>query len=308
MGTHPLTELAEQQHGLLRLDQARGLDLGSRLLADTRAGRWEPVTPVVYRLRGCPRTPLQAAMAAVLDVAAHGAALSHQSAAALWQLPGFPLAPHHVTLLRKASDRGRRPYVLHEPRLLRPSHVMRKDGIPVTTPARTLFDLASRREVHDRRLERALDTAWAAGLVRPESLERMLGHLARKGRPGIVRMRALLAARTDQPRPVASGLEARFESLCRKAGVEGFQRQVDLGDEHEWIGRVDYVNHDLAAVVEIDGDRFHTSPLDLAADKARDERLARAGYRVERIDEFTVWHRPDDVLDLLRRLRNRVAA
>lgn len=80
-------------------------------------------------------------MAAVLD-ASPGAVLSHEAAARRWGAPGFDRAPLHVTrhrgIARRASSLAR----VHEVVDLMPAHVKLIRSVPVTSPARTVFDLA----------------------------------------------------------------------------------------------------------------------------------------------------------------------
>ena len=60
-------------------------------------------------------------------------------------------------------------------------------------------------------------------------------------------------------------------------------------------------------MVEVDGERFHNAPLDVEADRIREERLTRAGYIVQRVPEFDITNRKQAVADQLR-LALRAAA
>jgi len=80
-------------------------------------------------------------------------------------------------------------------------------------------------------------------------------------------------------------------------------RQVDVGDNDGWIGRVDLAYTNRKLVVEIDSVLHHSTLVDRRADEVRDRRLRAAGWRVERITEDDLAH-PDV---LARRLRNLVA-
>jgi len=97
---HTIRSLAAAQHGLLSRQQLRIAgavrdDLRQRLAT----GVLQRISPRVLRISGSPETPAQRALAAVLDVGEQ-AVLSHTSAAAWWQLPGFKLEPRHATRLR----------------------------------------------------------------------------------------------------------------------------------------------------------------------------------------------------------------
>jgi very-short-patch-repair endonuclease len=296
MDRHTLRILAERQHGALRLQQLAALGFDDEAVVRMlRRKELERVGNLVVRLCGSPSTLHQRAWIAVLDAGGDGG-ISHHSAAALWTIPGFAPEPWHILRPRRKKDPEPYLAVVHETRRIPAHHLVLLDGVPVTTPARTLFDLASAAAVHPKRLERALDTAWAKGLVTPRSLDRMLGELAGRGRRGIALMRALLDARREDGRPPESGLEQRLQSILQNAGLTGFERQVVLGDEDEPIGRVDFVHLPAKVVLEVDSIRFHTAPLDAAADAARDHRLIAAGWTIVRITEFEVWHRPEQVV------------
>ena len=226
-------------------------------------------------------------MAATLDLGA-GAAVSHESAAALWRLPRLPIGAVHVsrTTGRSALSTVHRTH-------LPEGRTGRLEGIPITSPARTIFDLAG--VLHPGRTERALDNALARGLTSIEALNRVTGELAGQGRPGSALMRRLLAARAGAYVPPESNMEARFHDVATRAGLHTLVRQCDVGGD-EWIGRVDFLDREKRLVVEVDSDLHHSSLVDAAADAVRDAALAQAGYTVVRIKEQDLWHRPDDVV------------
>ena len=226
-------------------------------------------------------------MAATLD-AGTGAAVSHESAAALWRLPGFRSGPLHVS---RAAGRSTLATVhrTHVPE----AHTRLFERIPVTSPGRTIFDLAG--VLHPGRTERALDNALGRRLTTVTGLRTVTEELAGQGRPGSSVMRRLLADRAGVYVPPESNLEARFHAVAREAGVDSLVRQRDVGGE-EWIGRVDFLDPEKRLVVEVDSDLHHTSLLDEAADAARDAALGEAGYTVLRISEHDLWHRPDEVV------------
>jgi very-short-patch-repair endonuclease len=226
-------------------------------------------------------------MAAVLD-AGEGAVASHRTAAALWRLPGFNLRDCEVSRLHGGDHIGPTLGRVHHPRSLPEHHCTSVDGIPVTTPARTIFDLAG--VLPPQRTERAMDNALARSPALLRALHRMLPELARRGRTGTTVMRELLADRPPGYVPPASGLEARAIHVLGEVGIRA-RRQVDLGGD-DWIGRVDLLVEGTNLVIEIDSVRFHTSLLDREQDARRDAELCAAGYEVLRVTEEDVWHAP----------------
>ncbi len=283
-----LRVLAERQHGVIARRQARALGAGSEhLRRRIESPDWEALSSRVLRLVGSRRTFRQRCMAATLDLGA-GGAVSHESAAALWRLPGFPIGAMHVSRRTGRSALS----AVHRTHLPE-CHVWRVEGIPVTTAARTIFDLAG--VLHPGRTERALDSALARRLTTVGGLLHVTEELAGPGRPGSPLMRRLLADRAGAYVPPESNLEARFQAIGKKAGLDSLVRQRDVGGT-DWVGRVDYLDPHRKLIVEIDSDVHHTSLLDQAADVRRDEALRRAGYAIVRLKEHEVWHQPEEVV------------
>ncbi len=145
-------------------------------------------------------------MAAVLTCGAD-AALSHGSAAALWAIREETGRTIHVTV---PPDRDiRQPFLAaHRRSTLEPNEVTVHDGIPVTTPVRTLIDLASRLKPHE--LEAAINQADKLDLIDPEALRRRTNE--RSGLPGVARLRRVLDRSTFSL--TDSELERRFIPLA----------------------------------------------------------------------------------------------
>ena len=283
-----LRAAAERQHGVIARRQARALGASSEhLRRRVESPDWDAVSSNVLRLIGSQRTFRQRSMAATLDAGA-GAAVSHESAAVLWRLPGFRSGPIHVSRSTGRSTLA----TVHRTRVP-DTHVRLFERIPVTSPARTIFDLAG--VLHPGRTERALDNSLASGLTSIEALNRVTDELAGQGRPGSALMRRLLAERAGAYVPPESNLESRFQVVAKRAGFHALVRQRDVGGD-DWIGRVDFLDPEKRLVVEVDSDLHHSSLVDEAADAVGDAALAQAGYTVVRINEGDLWHRPDEVV------------
>jgi very-short-patch-repair endonuclease len=281
--------LATRQHALVAVFQLYGLGATATEVSRlTRARGWERVTDRVLARAGSPDTLERQLMAAVLD-ASPGAVLSCTTAAHLWGAPGFRSTPVHVTRHRGVSRRGTPLATVHEVVDLRPQHVKLVRGIPVTSPTRTVFDLAS--VVHEGRVERFLDWAWSERLLDGAGLLRTVRELAKRGRTGSALLRQLVADRGPGYVPPASGLERRFEEVMGRHGLAAYRRQVDCGGE-DWTGRVDYRHRELPLVVEINSERYHAALVDQRADAARREALERAGHEVVVVWDVEVWHEP----------------
>ena len=289
---------ATAQHGLITRSQLRSTgaartDVHRRL----SIGLLQRVSPRVFRIGGSSDTPAQRALAAVLDVGEH-AALSHSAAAAWWQLPGFGLEPTQTTRLRGGRVRTTHISAVHQPRLLTLGQITTLHAVPVTSPARTIFDLASTHR--SPRVERALDAALSRRLTDCAELHQMLELLGRRGRAGISTMRQLLADRPAHDRQPESNLERRFRQLAREAGFPELQAQFDIADETGWLARVDFYYAPLHLVIEIDSVLYHSALIDRRSDDVRTARLEAAGYTVRHFSEVEVFFEADRVIATLR--------
>ena len=264
-----------------------------------RSGAFEERSAEVLRLAGSPDTFRQRAMAAVLDAGA-GAVLSHESAAALWGLPGFERSALQVTRLRGGTRRPSGLAVVHEVRTLPRHHTVVLDGIRVTTGARLVADLAG--SVHPLRLRRAYANARARRITTGPAVERVAAELCGKGWLGSTVLRELLAEEwPDDGRP-ETGLELRFVDLSDRAGLPRPSCQVRVGGD-SLVGRVDFLYRPIKGVAEVNSDLFHRQVPDEEADEHRYAALRAAGFRVvESFDEHEIWHDGRTVIDRLRRM------
>jgi very-short-patch-repair endonuclease len=299
--------LATRQHSLVAIWQLHGMGAVPREIYRLRhERRWEELTPRVLALPGVAGSGDRTLMAAVLD-ASPGAVASHGSAAHLWGAPGWRAEAIEVTRHRGVARRGSPLGSVHEVIDLMPHHVKLIRGIPVTSPARTVFDVAARS--HPARVERLLDWLWSERLLDGRTLDRTVTELAARGRGGSAVMRELAAARGPSYVPPASGLERRFQQILFERNLPPMRRQVDSGGD-DWSGRVDFRAVDRAIVVEVHSQRHHTALVDQASDRRRQDQLVTDGFEVVVVWDSEVWHEPAIVEERLRsahrRLRGRL--
>ncbi len=212
-------------------------------------------------------------MAAVL-ACGEGSLLSHHSAAALWGMLREDGVKTDVTSLDR---RGRQPGIaVHRADTLtvddRASHL----GIPLTSVARTLLDLAA--TVSPRILNRACREAEVHRLFDLTAIEAVLER--NPGRRGVRRLQAILDEIVE-PQLTRSELEERFLELCRRAGLPRPQVNVTVtvgGERFE----VDFAWPSNRLIVEVDGRRFHATGSAFERDRRRDQLLAVGGWRVIR--------------------------
>lgn len=278
-------ELAARQHGLVTRAQLLGAGLSGRTVDyRVRARRLQPVQRGVYRLAPI-ASPSEREIAGVLACGPE-AVVSHRSAAALWGLlPRGRQAPVHVTV--RARHRRRRPGLLvHCSPGLRPEETTKIDRIPVTTPARTVIDLAS--TVRLRRLEQALAAAEREGLTGHPELASLIDLHPR--RRGVRALRALLE-KDAQPAFTRSDAEESFLSLVEKAQLERPQSNVMVAG-HE----VDFLWRAARLVVEVDGFEFHSSRAKFESDRKKDGHLSARGFQVIRVTWRQLRREPEAVL------------
>lgn len=302
-GEDEAIELASGQHALVATWQLEAIGLGRNEIGRLRRSRnWTARSARVLARTGAPTTDLQAVMAAVLD-ASPGAVVSGTAAAWLWGLPGFRPMPVHVVRPRGVSRRRSSLAVVHEVVDLFPGHVKIVDRIAVVSPPRVAFEVCGS---HPHRAARVLDRLWSEHLLDGRGFRRTVGELAASGRKGSTLARELDAARGPGYVPPASGLEGRFIEVLERYGLPAMRRQVDLGDEESWCGRVDFLDVSLPLIAEIQSEKYHEALVDKAADARRRERLERAGFVIAEIRDADVWYRPHLVADRLRDARRQL--
>ena len=219
-----------------------------------------------------------------------GALLSHESAAAFWGIGRARGATVHVTApLGRQGVRRRAGIWIHRCRLHAEDRAV-DTSIPVTTVARTLFDLA---ETVDRgRLARAWEEADRLGLLQLREVAVVCerGYGRRALRP----TRQLLAA-TRAPAAGRSPLEARFHRFLAEHGLPEPHPNVEvLGHE------VDAYWPAARLIAELDGWHYHGHEAAFQRDRARDSARLAAGYRTLRVTH----HRLDtEAMELATELR-----
>jgi very-short-patch-repair endonuclease len=296
-----LWRLTRRQHGLVTPAQAEAVGTGRHALAQlVRRGDLERASGRVLRATAAPRTSTQRTLLAILHHG-DGACADRTTALALWGVPGFDLEPAHVLLPRRRRTQPGPVAVVHTTTHLPDRHTAVLDGIPTTTVARALFDVAG--DLHPKRVERAMDGALARRLTDVGSLHRTVAELGGSGRPGTDLMRRLTADRPLGSRPPESNTEARLNELLVQDGQAPLIRQVDVGDGDSWIGRVDLRDADLPLVIEVQSQLFHGSLVDRSSDHLRLGRLRGAGFTVLEIWEEEVWRRPRRAVGRVRSAR-----
>jgi very-short-patch-repair endonuclease len=226
-------------------------------------------------------------MAAVL-ACGEGAALSHESAALLWEILRSRAGPVEVTVPAARNPR-RSGIVVHR---YASFGVTRHLGIPVTTAVQTLIDLSPRLDA--TQLERALNEAVNRDLVDPDRLRREVAAV-----PGALRT----MLERDALTLTDSELEQLFLPIAREAGLPEPLTQVHVNGY-----RVDFYWPELRLVVEADSLRFHRTPAQQRRDRERDQAHTVAGLLPLRFTHAQIAYEPRNVRQVLEAVRARAAA
>lgn len=273
---------AAEQHGLVTRDQL--LDLGvSRSYIDRRlaSGEWRRRAPAVYALASHPRTVRQRLMAAILDAGGDTVA-TRRCGAALQRLEGFFLGSHGLEILvtGQRTDRMKQVHVSRT-RLLLPEHRTVVRGIPCLTLPRLYAELAP--VLTGRRLARSLDDGLLSGRCRIDAVGDVVDLLGCRGRPGMVLLRELVAARRDDAYvPPTNELEARSLEAIVAADLPDPILQSPLPWRPAAPQRADFLWEEARLILEADGRRWHARVDAFDADRRRDRQAARHGYLVVR--------------------------
>jgi hypothetical protein len=308
---HPdVLALFSQQHGVANAEQLEAAGLTKFQIATmVRKRQLTVVHRSVYRLASSPVT-IEATCAAAC-LADCGLAVSHQTAGRLWGIRHMTTAVTHVTVAtdrRPITDPGVR---VHRSRAFDVGELtVRPDGIRLTKPARTLFDLSS--VVGIERLETAVEHALRLRIVTIEELHATANVLRSRGRPGLRRFVALLESRPAGQRPVDSHDELVLDRALIAAGLPAPVRQFPVrlatGDEIH----PDLCWPDVWWAVEVDHHEWHGDAAATRYDNERDRQLRILGWEVERVSESEVRDNLDavvrDLTALYRKRSHRVAS
>jgi very-short-patch-repair endonuclease len=291
-----IAQIAARQHGLISLEQLRTLGMGKGT-AQWRAqvGALHHIHFGVYAVGHPQVTPQGRWMAAVL-ACGPGAVLSHRSAAALWGLREDLCKSIDVTA---PNRRGRIPEAIsaHRDGSLTPADCTALHGIPCTSVARTLLDLASvlpvwqlKKAVSEGEVLRVLDHGAVRSLIKRS-----------RGRRGVARLRMLMDEIHPLTKRTRSEMEILFLRMCERAGLP----QPEVNAKLEVGGRQlmpDFLWRDTGLIVEADSRRYHDTDSAFQSDRRREQRLQLAGWRVSRCTWEQVEREPQNLAETIRGL------
>jgi very-short-patch-repair endonuclease len=233
-------------------------------------------------------------MAAVL-ASGPDALLSHRSAAALWGLRGYSGGAIHVTVPRKSTSTRR---IRRHLSIVPEDERVMKEGVPVTSVHRTIFDLAA-----------IVDLDTVAAMIREAEYRNRYDHLSLPdllkrypGKRGSRTVRSALQRITEEPSGrKRSKLEERFAPFLRRhrLPMPRFNAWILVGPKQfqvdcHWPGTKE--------IVELDGWQGHSSRSAFQDDRARDRALKLAGYSVIHLTWNQLDDEPEEIASDLRSL------
>lgn len=267
--------MASESLGVLSLEELRRCGLNDAAVAVRVArGSLHRLHRGVYAVGHLALT-LEARFLAAVKACGPGAVLSHFAAAVVWGMLRWEERREPDVSVVGSSTRSHRGIRVHRTRSLPPRDVTARAGTPITTPARTLADLAA--YLPPRRLRRAVRQALSDRRVTLRQLTEVMNRLG--PRRGSRALREIVAA---HPAPTRSELEDILLDLVLAAGFEhpDVNKRIRVGGR--WL-EPDLRWPEQRLVVEADGGRWHDNPVARADDAERQAHLEAHGERVLRV-------------------------
>lgn len=280
-----LARIAAEQFGIIT--RAQALDCGltpGQIRYRITTGKWSEILPGIYRVAGAPESWHQLLFAAQ-KWAGPSSAVSGRSAAVLWELNGFARDTIEVTTTRRMPAPCS--WLTLHIASLTPGDTRTREGIVVTSPERTLFDLAARSSTAT--IESAIDEAVARGLTTIDRLVDFTKEYRRCGRPGSRTMGEALDEMAGEA-PSAGKFERKLFRVLQEHGVRAPVRQHPVTVEGQRF-YLDFAYPDALLGVEAHSRKHHRDNLDdWERDQARHGALSRAGWTIL----YITWRRLRD--------------
>jgi very-short-patch-repair endonuclease len=284
---HEIGEIAGRQDNVISRTQLLELGAPTRMIERRlESGRWRCLHRGIYLIGPAPPALGARARAAAL-ACGDGAVVSHRTAAELWGLllPERESGDVHITVCER-NPGARSQIRTHRVRRLPEEEVAAKHGIPITTPARTICDLAATEPLRD--VESALTEARIHRLATDRQIKAVIHNAPT--RPGAPIIRSLLEQEDDSGY-TRSKAERLLRDLIAKANLER-----PLFNEPLLGFVVDALWPQQRVVIEVDGYAYHHHRAAFERDRARDQQLIAAGYTVIRVTWIQLRDRPIETI------------
>ena len=292
--------LAETQHGIITREQAISCGMSPQAIwRATESGKWQRLFPRVFRVTAA-ASPWHQQIAAVCAWAGSGSVASHRCAAGLWSLEGFGPGPIEITCPRRLRV-IRFDIQTHTARLIA-ADVARFRSLTVTTPTRTLMDLAGSMPVDE--LGEVVEDALRRRLT---TLERLTRAMERRGTGvrGISRLKSLVTELAGDLGPSGSRFEVLVRRLLVRSGLPRPVAQWAVHHQGRLVGRLDLAYPDFLVAIEAQSFRWHSDSKAWERDHSRWNALSRLGWYVRLVTWREIMDAPDDIV---RDVREALAA
>jgi very-short-patch-repair endonuclease len=287
-----VARLAGRQHGVVARRQLLALGLGRVAIVERlKHGHLHEIHRGVYVV-GARRISRRGKWMAAVLASRAGAVLSHRSAARMWGL--IPPGDEWPEVTTPPGRRARRPWIVAHEAVVAEDEWLVEDGIPVTSPFRTIFDLAT--ILRKRELERAWHEALVRGLTAKVSLPALLERYP--GRRGGRNLRALLESK--QPVGITrNDFEEAFLALLDAHGFPRPRMNAALALRGRFY-EIDCLWERQRVAVELDSRGVHATPKRFESDRQRDRVLLAEGYRTARVTWLQLKEEPEAIVADLR--------
>ena len=252
-----------------------------------RIGAFKRIYRGVYFAGHGPWPPLARECAAVL-ICSPGAMIRGESAALAWRLPIEYDGRVQVAVVGRRI-RGPRGIDVRQIGSLRRGELRRVGGIPVTSPALTLLEIAGTQPAGI--LAKAINEARVRRLVRADELAAtVMAHEKRRGSRALAR----LLSQEASTLATESEAESRCLAVMVEHGLEPTRSQAEIGPY-----RVDFLYEPERLIVEVDGYRYHGTRYRFLHDRRRSAYLVARGYVVFPISWSDLVERPAETMRAL---------
>jgi very-short-patch-repair endonuclease len=298
---HAIAQLARKQYGVVAGWQLEELGLGEQVARKRKGvGRFYRIHQGVYAF-GYPVLGRNGRMMAAVLACGRGAVLSHRSAAFLHEI--LDDGRNRVDVIAP-NRRGRAPkgIAAHRDGTLTLADRVVIDGIPCTSLARTLLDLAATQSpstlafaVNQAEVEEIFDLNEVTELLKRS-----------RGRRGVARLRLAIELHDPDEQEARRELEKKLLRLFKRGG---FQPEVNAHLVVDGISMMpDFLWRDARLIVEADSRRVHGTAVAFERDRLRDQRLTASGWTVIRCTWHQVTEEPERLIQTLRILLSRRTA
>ncbi len=275
-----IEQLAIQQHGVVSWRQLERRRISRwQIRWRVRLGQWVRELPGVWRMRWAEPTWMQRVWSAHLW-AGPLATFSHRTAAALWQLDGVKLDRIEMS---GPIQRHRVEWLLIHRTAPIPKQMQRiRNGLPLTSPARTLVDLAA--VCGENELERAMEHAFRRRIASVDEVHHALRRMPTQGKAGTGRVLRLLEQGLFSTE-THSELERQALRMFRRFGLPEPIFQYEVVADDLVLGFVDFAWPKAKVIVEAEGFQFHSGREVWESDINRYNAMAIRGWTVLRLTQ-----------------------